>query len=259
MRALSESTVVITGAGNGIGRALAQGFLADGARVVGTDVDEEGLEVIAAEGAITERTDVSSDADVRAMIERAHDETGRVDVVINNAGYGSNCLLEDHADGDFEQLVAVHLFGTFYSMRAAIPIMREQSHGRFINVVSRAAETGGKWVSAYAAAKASMWAASRSAASELEGTGILVNMLFPGPTNTAIWGRDMPGMQTPDVVYPTAKMIATLPDDGPTGEVFYREALYQMFDPSNEERLAAEFEEIRRRRSEEAAAAEGSG
>jgi NAD(P)-dependent dehydrogenase (short-subunit alcohol dehydrogenase family) len=240
-------TVVITGAASGIGRALAFGFLDDGAVVVGTDVNVDGLQPIAEAGALTQRTDVSVDADVRAMIDRAVSESGRVDVLINNAGFGAQCPVEDLADGAFERMIAVHLFGCIYGMRAAIPIMRRQHHGRIINVISRAAEGGAPNNSAYGAAKAAMWAASRSAAAEVRDGGILVNMLFPGMTNTAIWGRDMPGMQDPSAAYPTARMLAALPADGPTGEVFYREQPYRMFDPANAELLARDREEIRQR------------
>jgi hypothetical protein len=62
---------------------------------------------------------------------------------------------------------------------------------------------------------------------------ILVNGLIPGPTNTAIWGRDMPQLQSPDVVYPTARMLATLPEGGPSGRVFWDEKVYPLMDPEN--------------------------
>ncbi len=252
MGELDGRTVVITGAASGLGRAFALGFLADGADVVGTDINEDGLAPIADEGAITARTDVSVDADVRSMIALAVAETGRVDALVNNAGYGIRTAVEDLADGEFEQLIAVHLFGCIYGMRAAIPVMREQGHGRIINVVSRAAEGRGPLNSAYGAAKAGMFTASRSAAAETADTDILVNMLFPGMTNTAIWGRDMPGMQAPEVVYPTAKMLATFPAGGPTGTVFYREQPYEMFSSDNDELMARDRDEVRRRASGEA-------
>jgi len=247
MKDLDGTTVVITGAASGLGRAFAEGFLADGARVVGTDIDEDGLAVIATRGVSTARCDVSVDADVRAMIDLAVAETGRVDVLINNAGYINATAVENLADGEFERLIAVHLFGCIYGMRAAIPVMRAQGRGRIINLVSRAAEARAPNTSAYAAAKAGIFAASRIAATEVADADILVNMLFPGMTNTGIWGRDMPGMQRPESVYPAARMLATLPTGGPTGEVFYRDERYPMFDPANDERLRQELEAIRRR------------
>lgn len=249
---LDDRTVVITGAGSGLGRAFAEGFLADGARVVGTDIAPDGLVAIEAKGAITAHTDVSVDADVRAMIDLAVAETGRVDVLINNAGFGSRTTVENLADGEFERMIAVHLFGCIYGMRAAIPVMRAQNHGRIINVVSRAAEGAGPGNSSYGAAKAAMYTASRSAAAEMGDDDILINMLFPGMTNTGIWGREMPGMQDPADVYPTARMLATLPAGGPRGEVFYRGEIYAMFSAANDELLAADRAEVRRRAEERA-------
>lgn len=239
--------MVITGAASGLGRAFAEGFLADGATVVGTDVDEDGLAAIADQGARTARCDVSVDADVRAMIALAVTETGRVDVLINNAGYASSTAVEDLADGEFERMIAVHLFGCIYGMRAAIPVMRTQGRGRIINLVSRAAEAASPNTSAYAAAKAGIFAASRAAAAEVADTDILVNMLFPGVTNTGIWGQDMPAMQAPEVVYPAARMLATLPAGGPSGTVFYRDQPYQMFDSGNADLLRKELEAMQRR------------
>ncbi len=100
-----------------------------------------------------------------------------------------------------------------------------------------------------------MWSASRAAAAEVADADIRVNMLFPGMTNTAIWGRDMSGMQDPDAVYPCARFLAALPTGGPNGTVFYRERPYEMFG-DNEALLAEDRAEIARRRAEKEAAME---
>ena len=252
MGELEGRTIVVTGAASGLGRAFAEGFLADGAAVVATDINTDGLIPLADQGAVTARTDVSVDGEVRAMIDLAVSETGRIDVLINNAGYGSRTRVEDLGDGEFERMIAVHLFGCIYGMRAAIPVMRAQGYGRIINVISRAAEGAGPANAAYGAAKAAMYTATRSAAAEMGDDDILINMLFPGMTNTAIWGRDMPGMQSPDVVYPTAKLLATLPADGARGEVFYRGETYRMFAPENAELMQRDRDEVRRRTEPEA-------
>ncbi len=116
---IAGRTVVVTGAGSGIGRAIAFGFLRDGARVVACDIREPGLAALAEEGAITKQTDVSSPEAVKALIERAHGETGRLDALFNNAGFGSRKNVAELGEGEFERMIAVHLFGTIYGMRHA--------------------------------------------------------------------------------------------------------------------------------------------
>jgi NAD(P)-dependent dehydrogenase (short-subunit alcohol dehydrogenase family) len=231
--AVKGRTIVITGAASGIGKAFAEGFLAEGAIVVAADIHAEGLGPLAEVGAIALVTDVSSRSQVQALIERAREETGRIDALFNNAGFGSRTAVEALEEGEFERMIEVHLFGAIYGMRFAIPIMREQGYGRIINTLSRAAEISGPLDSAYSAAKAGIWAATRAAARECADANILVNGLIPGPTNTGIWGRDMPKLQSPEVVYPTARMLATLPKDGATGRVFWNEKEYALMDPAN--------------------------
>lgn len=154
-------------------------------------------------------------------------------MLFNNAGYGQARRIEDLESDEFEHLVRVHVFGTVYGMRAAIPIMRGQNHGRIVNTLSRAAELCRAGSGAYSAAKAALWAVTRVAAEETRDADVLVNGLIPGPTNTAIWGRDMPHLQPPEAVWPTARMLATLPRGGPTGQVFWNEKPYALMDPAN--------------------------
>lgn len=230
---LKDKTIVITGAASGIGRAWAEGFARDGAIVIAADINATALDALKAPEIHTLVTDVADGAAVKAMIEFAVAETGRLDVLFNNAGLGYGHTVEESPDGTFEAHVAIHLFGCVNGMRAAIPVMRRRGYGRIINTVSRAAELGRPTTSGYAAAKAAMWAASRVAAREVSDTDILVNMLIPGPTNTGIWRRDRPELQSPEVTYPTAKMLATLPAGGPTGKVFWDEKEYRLFHPDN--------------------------
>lgn len=222
-------TIVITGAASGLGEAWTKGFLRDGATVVAADINEAGLEHLAELGALTIKTDVANERDVKAMVDFAARATGKVDVLFNNAGIGFMRPFLDVPEGDFERHVAIHLYGTVYGMRYALPYMKDAGHGRIINTVSRAAEASGFRSAAYSAAKAAIFAATRSVAKEYAEGDILINMIIPGPTNTAIWGRDMPQMQSADVTYPTAKMLATLPADGPRGRVFWDEKEYLLF------------------------------
>ncbi len=226
---LAGSTILITGAASGIGRAWVLGFLAEGARVYAVDIDATGLEALAAQGAVPVVADVADAMAVGEFVARAWHETGRLDALFNNAGLGFGVRVEDCAPGQFERHVAVHLFGTVNGMRHAIPRMRTQGHGRIVNTISRNAEFDQPGTSAYGAAKAAIWTTSRVAARELAGTNVLINMLIPGPTNTAIWGRARPELQSPEATWPTARMLAMLPAGGPSGQVFWNEKPYRMF------------------------------
>ena len=231
---IEGKTIVITGAANGIGRAWAEMFFADGAKVIACDKDEEKLLELDKQGVTTVIADVSQPKEVEGFINLAVQETGKLDALFNNAGMGFGYKLEDSPDGSFEHHVAVHLFGAVYGMRYAIPVMREQGHGRIINTISRNAETNTPTTSAYAAAKAGIWSASRVAAKEVTDTDILINMLIPGPTNTQIWGKEMSHLQEPKETYPTAKKLVLLERGGPNAKVFWDEKEYPMFNQENE-------------------------
>ena len=226
-----DRTILITGAASGLGRAWAEGFSADGATIIAADINGDGLVEVPAAHHLT--VDVRNAAQVKQMIADCVKLTNRIDVLFNNAGLGFNKRLENSAEGDFEHHIAVHLFAMVNAMRAAIPHMRAQNYGRIINTISRNAENDVIGTSAYAAAKAAMWASSRVAAAELRGTNILINMLIPGPTRTAIWGKDMAHFQDPSATYLTAKMLASLKKDGPSGKVFWNETEYPLFREGN--------------------------
>ena len=230
---MKGKTIVITGAANGIGKAWALGFHKENAHVIAADIDSCQLKSLADQGITTEKVDVRNPEQVSQLLDNANNKTGRVDILFNNAGIAFGPTLEKAPDRQFEDHVSVHLFGCVYGMRSAIPIMRAQGSGRIINTISRNAEVDVPGTSAYSAAKAAIWAASRVAARETSDADILINMLIPGPTNTQIWGKDRPELQAPETTFPTAKMLATLPSGGPTGKVFWDKKEYRLFDPNN--------------------------
>lgn len=223
---VAGKVIIVTGAASGIGRAMAEGFHADGATVIGADVS--GLE----ENWPFEmrRCDVSDAAEVSGLIEGAAEAHGRLDVLFNNAGLGFRTSIGDHLPGQFEKLIAVNLFGPYYGIRAALPVMRAQGGGHIVNTLSRAAEIGGKGFAAYGASKAALYTLTRSAAREALDSSILVNGLIPGPTKS---GMNPKAPQDPADVYPTAKWLAGFEPDDPTGRVFWNMQEYAIFDEEN--------------------------
>ena len=230
---MKGKTILITGAASGLGKAWAELFNEEGANVFACDIEEVGLHELQELGITTSTLDVSSSQQVKSFIEQAHDVTGRIDVLFNNAGMGFGYKVHDMPEGAFEHHVGVHLFGTIYGMRFALPIMKKQNFGRIINTISRNAETDVEGTSAYAAAKAGIWSATRVAAKENAEHDILINMIIPGPTNTSIWGKDMPHLQKPEATFPTAKLLASLERGGPTGKVYWDKKEYPMFNQNN--------------------------
>ncbi len=227
---LHEMTVLVTGAASGIGHALSRGFLDDGATVVAVDRNADGLPLLENKGAITLKVDVADPAQVRGMVETAVDKTGRLDVLFNNAGIAYRTYLVKHQPDQFEELIRINLFGPVYGMRYAIPVMRGQNFGRIVNLVSRSPEAAAKGMAAYGSSKAALWAATRHIAQEVADVDILINGMIPGITKSGM----MPKGQDPSKVYPTARMLATLPTGGPNGKVFWDQKEYRMFDPENE-------------------------
>ena len=231
---LKDKTILITGASNGLGKAWAEKFNEEGAKVFAMDVEPNGLDVLKNKGIEIYLGDVSVPQEVKYFVENAFESTGALDVIFNNAGMGFGHRVDNFPDGKFEHHVSVHLFGTIYGMRYALPLMQKQGYGRIVNTISRNAEADQEGTSAYAAAKAAIWSASRVAAKENSDKDILINMIIPGPTNTGIWGKDMPNLQEPNATYPTARMLATLDKGGPTGRVYWDLQEYPMFNADNE-------------------------
>jgi NAD(P)-dependent dehydrogenase (short-subunit alcohol dehydrogenase family) len=114
--------------------------------------------------------------------------------------------------------------------------MRAQGSGRIINMISRHAEFAPAGLAGYSSSKAALWALTRTASQEVKGSGILVNALIPGPTKT---NMNPAGTQEPEAVYPTARMLATLPDDGPSGKCFWDMEEYRMYQPEKRNPRAA--------------------
>ncbi|MBB2892472.1 3-oxoacyl-ACP reductase FabG [Flexivirga oryzae] len=173
-------TIVVTGAARGIGRELARAFSDAGGTVYVLDHDEAAAASTAAElGAHAIGTDVSSSSSVEAAVARIIDDTGRIDVLVNNAGILRDTVLWKMTDEQWDAVLAVHAGGTFKMTRAVVPTMRAQGFGRIVNTTSYTGLHGNIGQANYATAKAGIIGFTRTAAKELARFGITVNAISP--------------------------------------------------------------------------------
>jgi 3-oxoacyl-[acyl-carrier protein] reductase len=173
-------TVIVTGAARGIGLEVARLFQESGAEVFLVDFDADELGKAAAEiGARGLVADVSLTDDVEAVVARAVEETGRVDVVVNNAGILRDAVLWKLTDEDWDQVLTIHAGGTFRFTRACVPHFRTQQYGRVVNVTSYTGLHGNVGQANYATAKAGIIGFTRTAAKELGRYGVTVNAISP--------------------------------------------------------------------------------
>ncbi len=189
---LSGKVALITGAGQGIGRAFALGFARAGAAVLVSDVVDQNAERTAEAiqhgggQALGLRLDVSKRAEVEAAVDAAVERFGRLDILINNAGIFPRAAALELDDATWDAVLAVNLKGTFLCSQAAARVMVEQGEGgRIINLASRAAYQFSARGTHYAASKAGIIAFSRNLAVELAPYNITVNCIAPGLTDTA--------------------------------------------------------------------------
>lgn len=182
---LKDKVAVVTGAGQGMGRAIAQAFAAEGATVVAIDVNAAAAqESLGSSPGLALNVDIANSAAVDAAFEQALAKFGRVDVLVNNAGVGSVDAFAAIPDATWARVIGVNLTGAFYCARAAVRAMQSKAtKGTVINIASSAAVSG-DGPAHYCASKAALMGLTRSMAKELAPAGIRVNTLVPGPTNT---------------------------------------------------------------------------
>jgi 3-oxoacyl-[acyl-carrier protein] reductase len=173
-------TVVVTGSARGVGRAIGARFWDAGATVYLVYIDAGPVESTAQEiGAIGLVADGSDTDQVTATMDRVIAETGRIDVLVNNAGFLRDGVVWKLSDEDYEAVLAVHAGGTFRFTRAAVPHFRRQGGGRIINVTSYTGLRGNPGQSNYAMAKAGIIGFTKTTAKELARFGVTVNAISP--------------------------------------------------------------------------------
>lgn len=203
MKRLDGKTALVTGASRGIGRAIAIELAHQGAKVAinyaSSDAKAKALaEEINETGgiAIIYKADIANSEEARAMVAAVAKEFGHLDILVNNAGITRDCLLPAMTDEQFAQVIQTNLCGCFYCTSAAIPIMTRQSYGRIVNISSLNGQVPAIGQANYSASKGGMLAFTRTAALELVNSGITVNAVCPGYTETDMVDAVSPVMQT---------------------------------------------------------------
>ncbi len=238
-QALQGRVVLITGAGRGIGRALALGFAQAGAQVACAARTTDQVQAVAAEitaaggRALALTCDVTDMSQVEAMCAQTVTAWGGLDIVVLNAGIDER---EKSAIGDSDptlwaQVIQTNLIGSYHCARAAVPHLQARGGGKMIVVGSGMGHRGTARSSAYCCSKAGLWMLTRVLAQEVWNDGISVNELVPGPVDTDMTRQvrpqeDMPSnwssewFKRPADVVPLALFLATQPPIGPTAQSF---------------------------------------
>jgi NAD(P)-dependent dehydrogenase (short-subunit alcohol dehydrogenase family) len=193
---MSSPVVLITGALTGIGRAAAVTFAKEGARVVVSGRrDKEGQELVAelqalGAEAIFVRTDVRNDDDVRKLVDQTINRFGRLDIAVNNAGTeGSPGPVTEQTAESYAATFNTNVLGTLLSMKHELRAMLPQGSGSIVNVSSAYGSVGAPGASVYVASKHAVEGLTKSAALEVAGTGVRVNVVAPGTTDTGMLTR----------------------------------------------------------------------
>ncbi len=201
MGRLDDKIALVTGSGRGIGRAIAEKLTAEGATVAVADVDGTAAKDVAEAlggGALGIRTDVTSPESVHAAVEQVTDRFGRIDVLVNNAGWDKAEPFLESDEADWDRIIGINLHGTLRTTKAVLPGMVERGAGSVVNLGSDAARVGSSGEAVYSAAKGGIVSFTKTLAREMARHQITVNCVCPGPTDTDLFasiGGDDPKLR----------------------------------------------------------------
>ena len=235
MPRFKDQTVAVTGGGGGIGGAICRRFAAEGAKVAVLDRDEAAgcrtAEAIQAAGgqALALTCDITERASVDAAVAAITQALGQLDVLVNNAGWDVFAPFLKTQPAQWEHLIAVNLIGALHMHHAVLPSMVERRKGRIINIASDAARVGSSGEAVYAACKGGLVAFSKTLAREHARHGITVNVVCPGPTDTALFDVFKQGASNPEKLVEAFTRSIPLgrigqPDDLPGAVLFFASA-----------------------------------
>lgn len=187
---LTDRIATVTGAGRGMGEAIAMKLAEKGAAVVVSDINGAAAEQVAQKikdmggRAVGAAIDVSNEDDAERMAQMAVDEFGGLDILVNNAGISTTKLFTETTKTDMERIIGVNLIGSFLCAQAAVRRMLPKGYGRIINIASLSGQRGGVGRSAYGSSKAGLELLTKVMSVELASKGILVNNVAPGAIAT---------------------------------------------------------------------------
>jgi short-subunit dehydrogenase len=202
------AVAIVTGASSGIGAATAEELARRGATVVAVARRQDKLEEVVERcrahtpESRTHPADVADRAECESLVQRAAGDFGRVDIIVNNAGISLRRHAAESSVEEIERVMAVNFYGAVYVTMAALPGMLERRHGSIVNVTSVAGYIPNPHESAYGASKAALSLWSHGLAVDLDGRGVHVGVLSPGPIDTEIWEKDEEEAAYDGVLYP---------------------------------------------------------
>ena len=217
---LAGRGAVVTGAGRGIGLAVARALVGAGAAVVVAARTRDAIEAVATElraaggRAWAVSCDVTDLANVQALARAAETHLGHVDILVNNAGVSHSAPLQKTTLADWNRILTVNATGTFLCTQAFLPTMVARRWGRVVNIASVAGLGGGKYIAAYSASKHAVVGFTRSAAAEVAGTGVTVNAVCPGYVDTDMTRESVARIATKTKMSPEAALRAALETTG---------------------------------------------